>query len=251
MPAAQHVDNPDHDASPPQDDPDWADRATLELMAEFEEEEKFIARPDSLSKCPRRKPAQKEAKSRSTNYGDPFASVTTTNLSEDSDGPDSDLEDEHVQYAPHPSRGWKNADAAAAFFDTHGQRPASARPGQPLPKPPPPPMSQAPWAAQAPPPPPPMAPPPPWAMPPPWTMPPPWSMPPPPPHAAPAHAQHGRLRLQRADTRSMTKKKRLPVMYRYNNRQPPSDPPTSTCARLCEAVTVHTTTNSRHYRPDN
>ena len=75
------------------------------MMAEFEEQEKFIARPDSLSKCPRRKPAQKEAKSRSTNYGDPFASVTTTNLSEDSDGPDSDLEDEHVQYAPHPSRG--------------------------------------------------------------------------------------------------------------------------------------------------
>ena len=68
----QHVDNPDLDASPPQDDPDWADQATLEMMAEFEEQEKFIARPDSLSKCPRRKPAQKEAKSRSTNLRRPL-----------------------------------------------------------------------------------------------------------------------------------------------------------------------------------
>ena len=68
----QHVDNPDLDASPSQDDPDWADQATLEMMAEFEEQEKFIARPDSLSKCPRRKPAQKEAKSRSTNLRRPL-----------------------------------------------------------------------------------------------------------------------------------------------------------------------------------
>ena len=100
----------DHDASPPQDDPDdtsWVDRAVSEMEADFEEHEKHIVRPGPQSKGQRRR-QQQDARSRSTNHGDPFTSeASTTTFFENSDDSDSDLEDEHVQHAPHPSRGWE------------------------------------------------------------------------------------------------------------------------------------------------
>ena len=45
----QHVDDSDHDASPPQDDPDWAEQSTLEMMAELEELEEHIERPNTMN----------------------------------------------------------------------------------------------------------------------------------------------------------------------------------------------------------
>jgi hypothetical protein len=106
----------------------------------LEEYEKHIVRPTSTHKQGQQiRERKQQANRKQCNYGDPFASQPAEHDFEISDGSESDdqLEDEGVQYAPHPSQSRKNADATTAFFSTHPQPPGSSR--QPFPQPPPPP----------------------------------------------------------------------------------------------------------------